>query len=124
VKIAISAKEGDIESQTSPVFGRCQAFVVVDSETLSFEAFDNPCLSARGGAGVQAAQFVLDHGAQAVIAGNVGPNAFAVLDAAEVPVYRFDNGSVRRAVEAYVAGELIAQGGATVPDHTGMGQRR
>jgi predicted Fe-Mo cluster-binding NifX family protein len=124
MKVAVSAKGRDLDAETSPIFGRCQAFVIVDSETLSFEAFANPSLSARGGAGVQAAQFVIGQGAQAVLAGNVGPNAFAVLDAANVPVYRFDGGSVHQAIEAYVAGELSAEGGATVSDHAGMGRRR
>jgi predicted Fe-Mo cluster-binding NifX family protein len=124
MKVAVSAKGTDIEAQASPVFGRCQAFVLVDSETMAFEALENPSISARGGAGVQAAQFVIDQGAEAVIAGNFGPNAFAVLNAAGVSVYRFDGGSVRQAVEACAAGKLVAEGGATVPDHTGLGQRR
>jgi predicted Fe-Mo cluster-binding NifX family protein len=124
MKVAVPAKGMDLEALASPVFGRCQAFVIVDSETLSFKAFDNPSLSARGGAGVQAAQFIIEQGAQAVIAGNVGPNAFAVLDAAGVPVYRSDSGSVRQAIEAYATGKLTAEHKATVPDHTGMGQRR
>jgi predicted Fe-Mo cluster-binding NifX family protein len=124
MKVAVAAKGTDIDAQASPVFGRCQAFVIVDSETLAFEGLANPALSARGGAGVQAAQFVIDQGAKIVIAGNVGPNAFAVLDAAGAPVYQFDGGSVRQALDAYNAGELRAQGGATVPDHTGMGRGR
>jgi predicted Fe-Mo cluster-binding NifX family protein len=77
-------------------------------------------LGAAGGAGIQAAQFVVERGAKAVISGNVGPNAFGVLQAAGVPVYTFGGGTVRQAVEAYKAGKLSSAGGATAQAHAGM----
>jgi predicted Fe-Mo cluster-binding NifX family protein len=84
----------------------------------------NPAVSASGGAGVQAAQFVIERGAQAVVTGNVGPNAFNVFQAARVPVHLFGGGTVRQAVEAYKAGQLPVAGGANAPAHAGMGQGR
>jgi predicted Fe-Mo cluster-binding NifX family protein len=91
---------------------------------MDFEAVDNPALSAGGGAGVQAAQFVIERGAEAVVSGNVGPNAFGVFRAASVPVYVFGGGTVRQAVDAYKAGQLSEVSGASVPSHTGMGRGR
>jgi predicted Fe-Mo cluster-binding NifX family protein len=117
-----------LDAQTNPAFGRCPTYVFVETETadedhpLEFEVLDNPAVNAAGGAGIQAAQFVVERGAQAVVTGNVGPNAFNVLQSAGVPVYLFSGGTVREAVEAYKAGQLSTTGGASASAHAGMGQ--
>lgn len=121
MRIVVSANGADLEAPASPVFGRCPMYVFVDTDTMAFEALENPAINAAGGAGIQAAQFVVEHKAQAVITGNVGPNAHNVLSAAGVGVYPFGGGTVRQAVEAFKAGELQAVGGATGPQHAGMG---
>jgi predicted Fe-Mo cluster-binding NifX family protein len=123
VKIVVSSSGADLDAPASPVFGRCPTFVFVDTETMSFEAVENPAVGAAGGAGIQAAQFVVARGAQAVVTGNVGPNAFDVFGAAGISVYLFDGGMVRQAVEAYQAGQLPVSGDASVSEHSGMGRR-
>jgi predicted Fe-Mo cluster-binding NifX family protein len=120
MRVVVTANDTDLDAQASPVFGRCPTYIFIDSETMVFEAMDNPAISAPGGAGIQAAQFVVQQGAQAVITGNTGPNAFDVLQSANVPVYLFAGGTVREALEAYKAGQLSATGGASVPAHAGM----
>jgi predicted Fe-Mo cluster-binding NifX family protein len=124
MKIAVTANGADLDAPTSPVFGRCPTYILVDTETMQYEAIANPAVSAGGGAGVQAAQFVIERGAQAVVTGNVGPNAFGVFQAGEVPVYLFKGGTVRQAVEAYKGGRLSSISGATVSAHAGMGRGR
>jgi predicted Fe-Mo cluster-binding NifX family protein len=121
MRIAVSARGDTLDSPTSPVFGRCTTYVFVDSETMSFEVVPNPAMSQGGGAGIQAAQFVVNRGAQVVLTGNLGPNAFAVLRAAGVPAYLVLEGSVRQAAEAYQAGRLAPMAGPNVADHAGMG---
>jgi len=100
MKIVISANGPDLEAQASPVFGRCPVYVFVDTETMAFEAVENPAINAAGGAGIQAAQFVVERGAQAVVTGNMGPSAFNVLQAADVPIYLFGGGRVGEAASA------------------------
>lgn len=122
MRVVIPADGADLEATTSPVFGRCQTFVFVDPETLEFEALPNPALDAPGGAGVQAAQTVLRHGAQAVIAPSLGPNAFRVIQAAGIPAYVLEGARVREVVEAFKAGRLasLETPGA---EHVGLGGR-
>jgi predicted Fe-Mo cluster-binding NifX family protein len=115
MKIIVTANGTNLDAAASPIFGRCPTYIVVDPETMQFEAIENPALAASGGAGVQAAQFIAGKGAQAVVTDNVGPNAFDVLKAAGVPVYTFSGGTVREAVGAYTAGQLSAADGATTP---------
>lgn len=124
MKIVISSQGETLDAPASAVFGRCPSFVFVDTETLAFEALSNPALSQGGGAGVQAAQFVLNQGAQAVLTGNLGPKAFDVLVAAEVQGYLVPEGTVRQAVRAFNAGQLQPMGRASVGAHAGMGGSR
>ncbi len=123
MRIAVSADGPDFDSLASPVFGRCPVYVFVDTDTMACEALENPGISAAGGAGIRAAEFVVERGAQAVITGSVGPNAYGVLSAAQVAVYAFAGGTVRQAVEAFTAGRLQAVGGATGPQHAGLGRQ-
>jgi predicted Fe-Mo cluster-binding NifX family protein len=120
MKVVVTANGRDLDAPVSPIFGRCPAYILVDTETMQFEAIDNPALSAGGGAGIQAAQFVIERGAQAVLTGNVGPNAFGVFQAASVPVCLIEGGTVREAIEAYKAGKLQPLVGANVLAHSGM----
>jgi predicted Fe-Mo cluster-binding NifX family protein len=122
VKIVVTATGNDLDASTNPRFGRCPTYIFVETESMAFEAKPNPAASASGGAGIQAAQFVVEQGAQAVLSGNLGPNAMQVLNAAGVPVYLVGQSTVREAVEAFKAEELAATARANVQAHAGMGQ--
>lgn len=124
-RVAVSSNGYDLDALTSPVFGRCGTYVFVDLDTMEFEAVDNPAANAGGGAGIQAAQFVVEKGAQAVLTGNVGPNAFEVFRSANFPVYVVEeNMTVRQAVERFIAGELASAATANVKAHAGMRRAR
>jgi len=124
MKIVVTANGAGLDAPASPVFGRCPTYVFVDTDSMESESVENPAMNAAGGAGIQAAQFIVERGAKAVVSGNVGPNAFNVFQSAEVPVYLFGGGTVRQAVEDYKAGRLQLSGGASAPDHAGMGGGR
>jgi len=122
MRIVVTANGAGLDAPASPVFGRCPSYIFVDTDTLEAETVDNPAMNAAGGAGIQAAQFVVEQGARAVVTGNVGPNAFNVFRSAGVPVFLGKEGTVRESVEAFKAGELQETGGASGPAHAGMGR--
>jgi predicted Fe-Mo cluster-binding NifX family protein len=124
VKIVVTATGSNLDARTSPRFGRCPIYMFVETETMAFEALPNPALDASGGAGVLTAQVVVERGAQAVLSGNLGPNAMEVLQAAGVPAYLVGEGTVREAVEAYKAGQVEPLQKANVRTKAGLGQRR
>ena len=124
MKIVVTSSGPDLDSAASPVFGRCPIYIFADTETMAFEAVPNPAVGAAGGAGIQAAQFVAEQGAEAVVTGNVGPNAFQVLRSANIPIHLFGGGTVREAVTACAAGDLAVSSGASAPAHAGMGMGR
>ena len=122
MKVAISSLGEALDAGVDAVFGRCAAFVCVDTETSEVTAWPNPALAASGGAGIQAAQFVLDQQVDAVVSGNLGPNAMRVFSAAGVPVYAAQGGTVGQAVAALQAGELALIQAPTVGSHHGGGR--
>lgn len=124
MKVVVTASGADLDAPVDPRFGRCSFFVFVDTDTMAFEAVENQAAMAAGGAGVQAAQFVVGKGAQAVITGNVGPNAMAGLQAAGVKVYVGAEGTVRKSVELFKEGRLQEATSATASPHSGMGRGR
>jgi predicted Fe-Mo cluster-binding NifX family protein len=79
MKIGISSTGKDLDAVVDQRFGRCQYFLIVDSETMKLKAISNESTLASGGAGIQAAQIVTKEGVNSVITGNIGPNAFSIL---------------------------------------------
>lgn len=124
MKIAVSSTGKDLDSQMDPRFGRCQYFIFVDPETMEFEVSENEGLMASGGAGVQAAQLIVQKGAKALVTGNLGPNAASALSASGIKVYLVSGGTIKEVAEAYKSGTLKETSGATVPSHFGMGGGR
>ena len=97
MKIGVAATGGSLDAQVSEQFGRCRYFLVVDSETLRFEAFSNPASSLAGGAGPAAVRELVNRGADVVLAGKFGPKARQALEAAGVR-YVEATGKVREAI--------------------------
>lgn len=124
MKMCISASAGNLDAQVDPRFGRCPYLVVVDSETMEFEAIPNTAAGAMGGAGIQVAQTVASKGVKVVATGNVGPNAFQALSTVGIKIVIGAFGTVREAVEKYKRGELKEARTSTVRGHFGMGTGR
>jgi predicted Fe-Mo cluster-binding NifX family protein len=121
MKICISSQGDSLDSQVDPRFGRCQYFIIADTDTSEFEAIQNPSISAMGGAGIQSGQLVAGKDVKAVLTGNVGPNAFQTLQAAGIEVITGVGGSVKEAIEKYKKGELKSSAGPSVDKKFGMG---
>lgn len=109
MKIVVTAQGEGLDAFVDPRFGRCQYFIFIDTDTMRVEAVANAAKGAAGGAGIQAAQFVVDRNTQAVITGTVGPNAAEVLKRANITVYR-GAGTVGGVIEKFKAGRLLQDG--------------
>ena len=123
MKVCISSTGKDLSAPIDPRFGRAQLFLFVDTVTMEYEFVENPALTAGGGAGTKAAQLVADKGAQAVLTGNVGPNAFSALSAAGVSIYAGMTGTAQQAIEQFKTGQVLSVSGPSVGAHAGMGGR-
>lgn len=107
MKIAVTAAGVEIDSPVDPRFGRAAYVLVIDTDSMSFEILDNQeNKNALKGAGIQAASMISDHGADILLTGHCGPNAFKALKAAGIGVANHVSGTVREAVDAYLKGKM------------------
>lgn len=118
MKIAITTSGQGLDAPVDPRFGRAQRFLLVDQERHEVTIVENQ--QNRGlaqGAGIQAAQHVVEAGATVLVTGHCGPKAFAVLRAAGVAVHVGASGSAREALDALLAGEIPAIDAPDVDGH-------
>ena len=124
MRVAVSTTSGGLDDKVSDVFGRAVSFTIVDVEDGEIRNIDivrNDFAVRGGGAGVAVSQFLADTGVNAVITGNVGPNALAVLSSAGIKVYRGSGLTVKEAIEKLIRGELEE---ITSPSQPKMGRWR
>ena len=118
MKIAVTSKGRDLESEVDPRFGRAAYILVVDTDSLAFEVLDNSeNVNAFKGAGIGAATMMNDKGVEALLTGFCGPNAFKVLRAAKIDVANDISGTVRDAVQAFNGGKVSFSDAANVDGH-------
>jgi predicted Fe-Mo cluster-binding NifX family protein len=118
MKIAVTSRGADLGSEVDPRFGRAAYILFVDSETLEMEVLDNrENVNAFKGAGIQAASMVSDKGAEVLLTGFCGPNAFRTLKAAKIKVANDVSGTVRDAVKAFNEGKVSFADTANVEGH-------
>lgn len=118
MRIAITAQGKELSSEIDLRFGRAKWLLVVDTETGDCDAHDNIVnLNAIQGAGIQTGQNIANLGVEAVITGNVGPNAFKTLKAANVKVFLADTQMVKDVVDSFKEGKLEEVDQANVEGH-------
>ena len=96
--------------------------MIVNPETMEFNVVSNDSTNATHGAGIQAAQTLVNIGVDVVITGNVRPNAFKVLSASGIKTVTGAAGSIKEAVKKYNNGQLKEADNPTVGGHFGMGR--
>jgi len=124
MRAVISSEGPGLDATVSPTFGRCPMYVFVDTETMTAESVSNPAQNTPGGAGIRAAQFVLSRGAQAILTGQVGPNAMAVLSEAAAGVYLAEQSTVREALAKFKSGSLSQSSGTAAHSQPQSGEGR
>jgi predicted Fe-Mo cluster-binding NifX family protein len=118
MKIAITAQGSELTSEVDTRFGRAKWIIVVDTNTSESQAHDNKVnLTRAQGAGIQAGQNVASLGVDAVITGNVGPNAYKTLAGGKVRIFLVSGGTVEQAVVAFKQGQLQEVQQANVEGH-------
>jgi predicted Fe-Mo cluster-binding NifX family protein len=118
LKLVITTTGQTLDAPMDRRFGRAGGFLVYDLETEAYTVIDNDQnLQAAQGAGIQAAQYVVNSGAQALVTGHCGPKAFRVLTTANVAVYNCQADTVAKAIEQYKSGQLQPAQSADVEGH-------
>ena len=106
MKIGISAKGKNREDLLDLHFGRCDYFQVFDSENNTIKVLENKGISASGGAGVVAANQIIDEEVEVVITGSLGPNAFKLISKAGISPYKCEELPIKDVLIKYRNNEL------------------
>ena len=118
--ICITSQGTQMDSEMDPRFGRCAYFMFVDLETMKYEAVKNENTESSGGAGTRAGQLLSEKNVSVLLTGNVGPNAFEALNAAEIKIYTQVKGKVSEAIKRFQNNEFQITTSNTVNSHSGM----
>ncbi len=120
MKIAVTSTGPSLDDNVEARFGRCPYFLIIEPETMQYEAIENPNIAIGGGAGIQSAQLMSEKGVTTVLTGNCGPNAFSVFGQAGIQVIVGVSGPIRNAVEQFKADTFSSASGPSVASHFGV----
>ncbi len=114
MKVAICSQGEGLSSPVDSRFGRCNYLVLVDTGSGGVESVPNPASGSEHGAGVASVQYLCTKEVQAVLAQNVGPNAYRALTSSGIQVYAPAGKTVGEAMEEFKKGLSTVHRGATV----------
>jgi predicted Fe-Mo cluster-binding NifX family protein len=100
MKIAIPVDRKE-NGKISENFGRSEYFMFIDLESGINEVLLNPAFHSSGGAGVKAAQFVIDNGANVAIMPRGGQNAASLLQETNIKLFKSIGNSVDENIKKY-----------------------
>lgn len=107
MKIAIPADEKVLASEVCMSFGRAPYFYIYETTTKMGDFIDNEAATSPGGAGVKAAQIVVDNRAEILITPRCGENAAEVFKATKLQIYKSTIGSIQDNINAYMDKKLV-----------------
>lgn len=102
--IAIPVEDNEVE--ICPSFGRTPLFYIYDTETKEGKYIENEAMNSPGGAGIKAAQTVIDEKAEVVLVPRCGENAAKVLEAGGVKLYESVGLSIEDNIQAFLDNKL------------------
>lgn len=121
MKIVISAEGKTKEDLLDMRFGRSEYFQIHDTESGEIKVVENKGRDSSGGAGIVASNQLIEEGIDVIITGNLGPNAFELIEKAEIKAYKCAGIAVSLVLEKYNKGEL-EEIKASGPGHHGANQ--
>jgi predicted Fe-Mo cluster-binding NifX family protein len=107
MKIIIPVNESSLSTNVCISFGRAPFFLLFDTNTKESVFLKNDAADSQGGAGIKAAQTIVDSQAEVLLTPRCGENAADVLRAAGVKLYKTTDGSAMDNIQAFQAGSLM-----------------
>lgn len=106
MKIAMPVNDNSMQASISDTFGRTSYFLIYDTQSQEGTFIDNSAAASQGGAGIKAAQLVVDHKAEALLTPQCGENAAKVLQPCNIKIYKTKYISAKDNIAAFTKGEL------------------
>lgn len=120
MRIAVSAKDEGLKSLVDDRFGRCNNFVIFDTETKETVTIDNDAKNEGSGAGGKAVRFLSLNKVDVALVPMLGPKASDALKVFEIKAYEFGKlETVEDAIKAFEENKL-KEVSTLVKEHSGL----
>ncbi len=100
MKICVTATAGSLDASFDPHFGRCRYFVIVDTDSMTFETIKNKSSYTVNNKDIIAAQLLLGRDIDKLITGKMESKAFSMLFSKGIDILSFTEGSVKNALQS------------------------
>ncbi|MGO1368331.1 MAG: NifB/NifX family molybdenum-iron cluster-binding protein [Senegalia sp. (in: firmicutes)] len=100
MKIGIPVSEKTIEGYVNNTFGRTNYFLIYDTQSQSSNFVNNTAASSQGGAGIKAAQILVDENIDCLLTPRCGKNAAEVLENADIKLYKSNSSTIKENIDA------------------------
>ena len=106
MKIAIPVDDVSMDTNICISFGRAPYFLIYDTETKNAAFLNNSATASQGGAGVKAAQLIVDSNAEVLLTPRCGENAAEVFHTANIKIYQTNGNLLKHNLHAFENGNL------------------
>ncbi len=106
MKTAIPVDTKNMDTTVCDHFGRAPFFMVYNDKTDSVTFIANTAIASSGGAGIKAAQTIVDNNINVLLTPRLGENAGKVLQAAKIKIYQTNGASAKANLDAAQKNEL------------------
>lgn len=106
MKILIPTNSEKSEEGICPSFGRAPYFMIWNTESGQGEYKKNPGAESTSGAGIKAAQTVVDIIPDVVIAPRMGKNSADVITAKSMKIYKSISENINETINNFMEGKL------------------
>lgn len=110
MKIGVPIDMPSTDEPVSSTFGRSKKFLIYDTDSKETRYIDNLAMNSQGGAGIKAAQVILDAGVDVLLTPQCGENAAKVLHESHVTLFQTTSGSAQYNINQFLQGKLLKSG--------------
>jgi predicted Fe-Mo cluster-binding NifX family protein len=104
--IAIPLNEMNNEDGICPSFGRAPYYLIYETDSKINTFIENTAANSQGGAGIKAAQLLIDRKIDVLITPRCGENAAEALKSAGVHIFKSVGDSVNENIASYLNSDL------------------
>lgn len=106
MKLGIPVDENNVGTKVCVSFGRAPYFMIYDTDIKESAFVTNTAADSAGGAGIKAAQIIVDNKVDVLLTPRSGENAADVLKEANIKIYKTTFSSAKENIDAYNEGKL------------------
>lgn len=104
--IGIPVEKDSMNASISDHFGRTNFFLVYNTDNKESTFIDNTAANSTGGAGIKAAQTIVDNKVDILISPRLGQNAAEVINSQNIKLYQSIDASIEDNIKALEENKL------------------